>query len=45
MNYLVITEACKEAIWLRDLPDEICSDLHTITFFCDSQSAIFHTKD
>ena len=44
-EYMVIIEACKEALWLRVLPSEICNDLQTTIFFCGSQSAIFLTKD
>ena len=42
---MAITEACKEAIWLRVLLREICGDLQTTTIFCDSQSAIFPMTD
>ena len=42
---MAITEACKEAIWLRGLLGEICGHLQTTTIFCDGQSVIFLTKD
>ena len=42
---MAIKEACKESIWLRGLLSEICDDLQTTTVFCDSQGAIFLTKD
>ena len=35
-KYMVITEACKETIWLRDFLGEICGDWQTTTVFCDS---------
>ncbi|KAG8485910.1 hypothetical protein CXB51_020233 [Gossypium anomalum] len=44
-EYMVITEACKEAIWLQGLFSELNEDLQISTVFCDSQSAIFLTKD
>ncbi|KAG8481466.1 hypothetical protein CXB51_026218 [Gossypium anomalum] len=44
-EYIVITEACKEAIWLKGLFSELNEDLQINTAFCDSQSAIFLTKD
>ncbi|KAG8488904.1 hypothetical protein CXB51_016855 [Gossypium anomalum] len=44
-QYMVITEACKEAIWLKGLFSELNEDLQISTVFCDSQSAIFLTKD
>ncbi|KAG8481449.1 hypothetical protein CXB51_026307 [Gossypium anomalum] len=44
-EYMAITEACKEAIWLKGLFSELNEDLQINTVFCDSQSAIFLTKD
>ncbi|KAG8474438.1 hypothetical protein CXB51_034087 [Gossypium anomalum] len=44
-EYMAITEACKEAIWLNGLFSELNEDLQISTVFCDSQSAIFLTKD
>ncbi|KAG8481484.1 hypothetical protein CXB51_026330 [Gossypium anomalum] len=44
-EYMAITEACKEAIWLKGLFSELNEDLQISTIFCDSQSAIFLTKD
>ena len=34
-----------EAIWLKGLFGELCDDLKLIALYCDSQSAIFLTKD
>ncbi|KAG8481971.1 hypothetical protein CXB51_026890 [Gossypium anomalum] len=45
VKYMAITEACKEAIWLKGLFSELNEDLQISTIFCDSQSAIFLTKD
>ena len=42
---MAITEACKEAIWLKGLFSELNEDLQINTVFCDNQSAIFLTKD
>ncbi|KAG8485491.1 hypothetical protein CXB51_021304 [Gossypium anomalum] len=44
-EYMAITEACKEAIWLKGLFNKLNEDLQISTVFCDSQSAIFLTKD
>ena len=44
-EYMAITEACKEAIWLKGLLSELSEDLQITTVFCDTQSAIFLTKD
>ncbi|KAF3680927.1 hypothetical protein FXO38_02057 [Capsicum annuum] len=44
-KYIAITEAFKEAIWLKGLFGELRKDLQITTIFCDSQSAIFLTKD
>ncbi|KAG8502915.1 hypothetical protein CXB51_000770 [Gossypium anomalum] len=44
-EYMAITEACKEVIWLKGLFSELNEDLQISTVFCDSQSAVFLTKD
>lgn len=44
-EYMAITEACKEAIWLKGLFAEFRKELQITTVFCDSQSAICLTKD
>ncbi|KAG8484888.1 hypothetical protein CXB51_021392 [Gossypium anomalum] len=44
-EYIAITEACKEAIWLKGLFSELNEDLQISTVFCDCQNAIFLTKD
>jgi ATP-binding cassette subfamily B (MDR/TAP) protein 1 len=44
-KYMAISEACKEAIWLRGLYNELCGDSSFITIFCDSHSATCLTKD
>ena len=40
-----ITKACEEAICLKGLFSELSEDLQITTVFCDSQSAMFLTKD
>ncbi|KAG8502523.1 hypothetical protein CXB51_001167 [Gossypium anomalum] len=45
VEYMAITEACKEAIWLKGLFSELNEDHQISTVFCDSQSTIFLTKD
>jgi hypothetical protein len=44
-EYMAISEACKEAVWLKGLFAELCGDDSCIKLFCDSQSAIYLTKD
>ncbi|PHU15999.1 hypothetical protein BC332_17204 [Capsicum chinense] len=44
-EYIAITEAFKEAIGLKVLFGELRKDLQITTVFCDSQSAIYLTKD
>ncbi|PHT36252.1 hypothetical protein CQW23_23952 [Capsicum baccatum] len=44
-EYMAITEAFKEVIWLRGLFGELSKDLQITMVFCDCQSAIFLTKD
>ena len=42
---MAIAEACKESVWLKGLYAELCGDNSCINLFCDSQSAIYLTKD
>ncbi|KAG8487052.1 hypothetical protein CXB51_020705 [Gossypium anomalum] len=44
-EYMAITKACKEVIWLKGLFSEHNEDLQINTVFCNSQRAIFLTKD
>ena len=44
-EYMAISEACKEAIWLRGLYSELCGVSSCIAIHCDSQSAICLTKN
>jgi hypothetical protein len=44
-EYMAITEAIKEAIWLKAFVGEMSSFEGPITVFCDNQSAIHLTKD
>ena len=44
-EYMAISEACKEAIWLRGLYSELCGDSSCPTVFSDSQSVIYLTKN
>ena len=44
-EYMAISEACKEAIWLKGLYTELCGDSSCPTIFSDSQSAISLTKN
>ena len=42
---MAIAETCKESVWLKGLFAELCGDNTCINLFCDSQSAIYLTKD
>ena len=42
---MAITEATKELIWLKELYSKLCGVDTCINLFCDSQSAIYLTKD
>jgi hypothetical protein len=44
-KYKVVSEAAKEAIWLRGIYSELCGISSCVTIHCDSQSAICLTKD
>jgi len=42
---MAVSEACKELIWLKGLYGELCGVNSCINLYCDSQSAIYLTKD
>ncbi|KAI3780212.1 hypothetical protein L2E82_10183 [Cichorium intybus] len=44
-EYMAITEAVKEDIWLKGLFREFDGRIKVTTVFCDNQSAIFLSKD
>jgi hypothetical protein len=44
-KYMAIAKATKEALWLKCLYFEVCGVKSCITIYCDSQSAIYLTKD
>ena len=44
-EYMAVTEACEEALWLKGLFVELSDQLQISTLFCDNQSAIFLIKD
>ncbi|KAG8480092.1 hypothetical protein CXB51_025341 [Gossypium anomalum] len=44
-EYMAITEASKEVIWLKGLFSKLNKDLQISIVFCDNQSAIFLIKD
>jgi hypothetical protein len=44
-EYMTIVEACREFAWLKDLYAELCGDDSCFNLFCDSQNAIYLTKD
>nr|GFB35223.1 retrovirus-related Pol polyprotein from transposon TNT 1-94 [Tanacetum cinerariifolium] len=39
-EYMALTEAVKEAIWLRGLLEELCVELNRVTVNCDNQGVI-----
>ena len=44
-KYMTVAEAYKDTLWLKGLFGELSDQLQVSTLFCDSQSAIFLTKD
>jgi len=44
-EYIAITEAVKEAIWLQELLDDLGIDQDLLKINCDSMSAIYLTKN
>ena len=44
-EYVALTEAIKEAIWLRGITNELGIMCSTVKLFCDSQSAIHLSKN
>jgi hypothetical protein len=45
VEYMAVAEAAKEALWLKGIYSELCGIKSCITIHCDSQSAIYLTKD
>jgi uncharacterized protein with PIN domain len=45
VEYIVVCDSCKEAVWLKGLYAKLSEDTSCIDLFCDSQSAIYLTKD
>ena len=44
-EFMAIAEATKELVWLKGLYSELCGVDTCINLFCNSQSAIYLTKD
>ena len=44
-GYMVATQACKEAVWVKRLLEELGHKQEKITLFCDSQSALHIAKN
>ena len=44
-EYMAVTEAVKEAIWLRGLLEELGISQRSVTIHCDSMSAIYLAKN
>ena len=44
-EYMAVSKACKELIWLKGLYDELCGVNSCINLYCDIQSTIYLTKD
>ena len=45
VEYISLTEALKEAFWLKGIVGELGYEQKTITVFCDSQNSIYLTKN
>ena len=43
-EYMAATQACKEAIWIKRLMEELGHKQEKIPLFCDSQSALHITR-
>lgn len=44
-EYMALSDAIKEAIWLRNIHGELTQGIQKLRIMCDSQSAIYLTKD
>ncbi|GKB82907.1 hypothetical protein Tco_0949802 [Tanacetum coccineum] len=44
-EYMALTEAVKEAIWLRGLLEEFCVELNNVAINCDNQGAIHLSRN
>ena len=44
-EYMAMTEAMKEALWLQDLLDDLGVDQDLLKINCDSMSAIYLAKN
>ena len=44
-EYMALSDALKEAIWLRNIHGELTQGIQKLRIMCDSQSAIYLTKD
>ncbi|KAH9723668.1 hypothetical protein KPL70_007189 [Citrus sinensis] len=44
-EYMAVTQACKEAIWIQRLLEELGHVQEKISVFCDSQSALHITRN
>jgi hypothetical protein len=45
VEYMAIAEVTKEALWLKGIYSKLCGIKSCITIHCDSQSAVYLTKD
>ena len=45
VEYMAVTEAVNEAIWLRGLLEELGISRRSVTIHCDSMSAIYLGKN
>ncbi|GAA0173588.1 transmembrane signal receptor [Lithospermum erythrorhizon] len=45
VEYIAVTECCKEMLWLKRFFKELGIDQEKFTVFCDSQSAIYLSKN
>ncbi len=44
-EYIAVTEACKEVLWLQKFLHELDLEQEKYTLYCDSQSAIHLSKN
>ena len=44
-EYIAVTEACKEVLWMKKLLEELGQEQEDLKLYCDSQSAIHLSKN
>ena len=45
VEYIAVTEACKEVLWMTKFLEELGQEQETLRLFCDSQSVVHLNKN